>query len=274
MILFAPPDGSRTRGCSRTGHDFAERGFCRLVERAGEADRRRPFLGGDTVGHGHGLGVSGLLRDTPELLVGCDLEVLEREGERGELARRVGMKLPVSPSLNPVGSRLPLVGLGEKPVMPTGAPSPPYGAYGALVGAFAGGMGSVSVLARLLGRRGPEQTPLNLVVLGLAAFKAARTVSHDEVTSFIRRPFVKGEPDEPDAEEPLESGDVRQALGELLTCTRCTGVWTAAGVVTIDVLAPRLGRVAIWSLALAAVNDWLEAGFAALTAKANVLEQA
>jgi hypothetical protein len=43
--------------------------------------------------------------------------------------------------------------------------------------------------------------------------------------------------------------------------------------VATDVLAPRLGRVLTWSLALAAANDWIAAGFAALTAKANALEQ-
>jgi hypothetical protein len=154
-----------------------------------------------------------------------------------------------------------------------GSQPPPHRAYAGLVATFAGGMTSASALAHLLRREGPEPTPLHLVLLALATFKVARTVSRDDVTSFIREPFVQGEPSEPEAEEPVETGDVRQAIGELLTCTRCTGVWSAASIATLDVLAPRLGRLAIWSLALAGANDWLEAGFAALTAKANALER-
>jgi hypothetical protein len=158
--------------------------------------------------------------------------------------------------------------------MPGSRRQPPHAAYAALVAVFAGGIASTTVAARRLRRRGPEPTVLHFALLGLATFKASRTLAGDEVTSFIRAPFVQGTPSEPEAEEAIETGDARQAVGELLTCSRCVGVWTAASLVATDVLAPRLGRVLVWSLALAAVNDWTAAGFAALTAKANALEQA
>lgn len=48
----------------------------------------------------------------------------------------------------------------------------------------------------------------------------------------------------------------------------------AACLVTTQILAPRLGRLLTWSVGAAALNDFLQAGFAALTAKANQLEQA
>ena len=38
-------------------------------------------------------------------------------------------------------------------------------------------------------------------------------------------------------------------------------------------LAPRTARLLTWSLAASAANDFLQAGFAALTAKSNELEQ-
>ena len=66
---------------------------------------------------------------------------------------------------------------------------------------------------------------------------------------------------------------MRQAIGELVTCSRCIGTWVAAGLSATQVLAPRFGRILTWSLAAAGVNDWLQAGFAALTNKANELEQ-
>jgi hypothetical protein len=75
------------------------------------------------------------------------------------------------------------------------------------------------------------------------------------------------------AEPPVETGDFRQAIGELVTCSRCGGTWAAAGLAVSQILAPRSGRLLTWSLAAAGVNDWLQAGFTALTSKANELEQ-
>jgi hypothetical protein len=150
--------------------------------------------------------------------------------------------------------------------------SPPYGAYGAIMAAFVGGLGGASLLARALGRDPREDTALDLVVLSAATFKAARTVAHDEVTSFLRAPFVEGEAHE-GGEDPVGSGDFRQAVGELVTCSRCIGTWAAAGLAATQILAPRTGRLLTWSLAAAGANDVLQACFAALRNKSNELEQ-
>jgi hypothetical protein len=150
--------------------------------------------------------------------------------------------------------------------------SPPYEAYAAITGAFVGGLGLAGLAARALDRNPACQTPLDFVVLSAASFKAARTLARDEVTSFLRDPFVKGEAHEGD-EDPVESGDFRQAIGELVTCSRCGGTWAAAALATTQILAPRFGRLLTWSLAAAAANDWLAAGFAVLAHKANELEQ-
>jgi hypothetical protein len=40
------------------------------------------------------------------------------------------------------------------------------------------------------------------------------------------------------------------------------------------VVAPRFGRLLTWSLGAAGVNDFLQAGFAAVTDKANEVEEA
>jgi hypothetical protein len=150
--------------------------------------------------------------------------------------------------------------------------SPPHRAYAEIMGTFVGGLALAGALAHLLDRDPRDHDTLDLVVLGLASFKAARTISRDEVTSFIREPFVEGEAHEGD-EDPIESGDMRQAIGELVTCSRCIGTWVAAGLGTTQILAPRFGRILTWTLAAAGVNDWLQAGFAALSHKANELEQ-
>jgi hypothetical protein len=140
------------------------------------------------------------------------------------------------------------------------------------MGTFVGGIGLAGVAARVFDRNPACQTPLDFVVLSVASFKAARTLASDEVTSFLREPFVRGKAHEGD-EEPLRTGDYRQAIGELVTCSRCGGTWAAAGLAVSQILAPRFGRLLTWSLAAAGANDWLQAGFAALTNKANALEE-
>jgi Protein of unknown function (DUF1360) len=147
---------------------------------------------------------------------------------------------------------------------------PPSAAYAGIMGAFAAGLAGAGALAGLLGREPAGRRALDLAVLGTATFKAARTLSRDEVTSFIREPFVEGDAHE-GAENPVHTGDLRQAIGELVTCSRCVGTWVAAGLTTTQVVAPRFGRLLTWTLAAAGVNDWLQAGFAALAHGANAL---
>jgi Protein of unknown function (DUF1360) len=151
-------------------------------------------------------------------------------------------------------------------VAPETRRSPPYGAYAAITFAFGGSLAAAAALARLLGRDPREGTTLDLVVLSAATFKAARTIARDEVTSFLRAPFVEGEAHAGD-EEAKETGDLQQAIGELVTCSRCIGTWAAAGLASTQILAPRVGRLLTWTLAAAGANDFLQAGFAALTQK-------
>jgi hypothetical protein len=92
------------------------------------------------------------------------------------------------------------------------------------------------------------------------------------VTSFLREPFVEGRARE-GAEDPVETGDLRQAVGELVTCSRCVGTWIAAGLAGTQIIAPQFGRLLTWTLATAGANDVLQAGFSALTSKTNELEQ-
>jgi hypothetical protein len=150
--------------------------------------------------------------------------------------------------------------------------APPYEAYAAILGVFVGGLGIAGVAARIFDRNPACQSPLDLVVLSAATFKAARTLAHDEVTSFLREPFVEGEAHEGD-EDPVRTGDYRQAIGELVTCSRCVGTWVAAGMGATQIVAPRFGRLLTWSLGAAGLNDFLQAGFAALTNKSNEIEE-
>jgi len=145
---------------------------------------------------------------------------------------------------------------------------PPYESYAAIMGTFVGGLVVAGAVARALDRDPQCHTALDFAVLGAAAFKAAHTLSHDEVTSFVRQPFVRGDAHSGEGEEPVQGG-MEQAIGELVTCSRCAGTWVAAGLAVTQVIAPRFGRLLTWSLGAAAANDFLQAGFTALTEKAN-----
>jgi hypothetical protein len=149
-------------------------------------------------------------------------------------------------------------------------PDRPYGAYAVLTGIFSGGVALVAAGARRRAFR--PYTALDVALLSLATFKVARTVARDNVTSFIREPFVEEVREAPDEEHPVPTGDIRQAVGELVTCTRCVGTWAAAAITATEVLAPSFGRIMVRSLALGGANDWLQAGFAALTADATRLQ--
>ena len=150
---------------------------------------------------------------------------------------------------------------------------PPYRAYATIVGAFTAGLGAVSGMAAARNRPHFEMAPIDLALLGLATFKASRTVARDKVTSFVREPFVEGEAYDGEDEKPTHETEMKQAIGELVTCTRCIGTWIGAGLASTQILAPRTGRLLTSVLAAGAVNDFLLAGFSALTAKANELEQ-
>lgn len=91
------------------------------------------------------------------------------------------------------------------------------------------------------------------------------------MTSFLREPFVEGEAYDGD-EEPAGEG-LQRAIGELVTCTRCVGTWVAAGLGTAQVVTPRFGRLLTWTLAAAAANDFLQAGFVALTKESETLSE-
>jgi hypothetical protein len=144
---------------------------------------------------------------------------------------------------------------------------PPYQAYATIAGAFFGGLATVAALSR----RQPPNSPLEFAALAAATFKVSRTLSRERVGSFVRQPFVEGDADTGEDEQPAGSG-FQRAIGELITCPRCLGTWSAAALVSTEMLSPRLGRLLTWSLGASAANDFLQAGFAALCAKSNELQ--
>jgi Protein of unknown function (DUF1360) len=134
---------------------------------------------------------------------------------------------------------------------------PPYPEYAALTGAFGAVLGCFLLLAR---GRLPERIGFGDVArIGLSSYKIGRLVAKDEVTSWVRVPVTRDE----EATEPKPEGPAR-ALGELLTCPYCVGVWTAAGLSYALVLFPRETRVVTTIFSAQALADFLNAAFVKL----------
>jgi hypothetical protein len=135
--------------------------------------------------------------------------------------------------------------------------------YAALSAGWAALLGAVLVAARDKGDE-PVQS-IEILPIGLASFALAKLVAKEKVDAWVREPFVEEHASGP---EPKGSG-VRYAVGELITCTRCVGVWSALGLTALRVIRPREARVVNAVLGASAVNDVAQAGFSWLCAKAN-----
>ena len=109
-------------------------------------------------------------------------------------------------------------------------------------------------------RRLPERISLtDTVRIGLASYKVGRLIAKDRVTSFVRAPLTE----DPEATEPKGDGPAR-ALGELVTCPHCIGLWAASGVTYSLILFPRQTRLVTTIFGGQAIADFLNAAFVRL----------
>ncbi len=130
----------------------------------------------------------------------------------------------------------------------------PLPEYATLVTVFSAALGGFLVLGR---NRVPERIGLgDLARVGVASYKIGRLVAKDEVTSWVRAPVTRDE----DAQEPEREGMAR-ALGELVTCPYCIGLWVSAGLTAALAVRPRETRLVTTVFAAQAVADFLNAAF-------------
>jgi hypothetical protein len=133
----------------------------------------------------------------------------------------------------------------------------PLPEYAAITAAFGGVLGGFLLLA---GGRLPDRIAFGDVVrVGLASYKMGRLVAKDEVTSWVRAPVTRDE----ETTEPKPRG-MERALGELVTCPYCIGLWIASGLSYALVLFPRQTRLVTSIFGAQAVADFLNAAFVKL----------
>jgi hypothetical protein len=136
--------------------------------------------------------------------------------------------------------------------------------YAALNAVFAALLAGVVLAARERNREREPLTSHELAVTGAATFALAKVIARERIGTWVREPFV----DEDDGRRPRGTR-LRHAVGELLTCTRCVGAWSALGLVGLRLVSPPTGRVVNDVLAVSAMNDWLQASFKLLCSKTN-----
>jgi hypothetical protein len=121
----------------------------------------------------------------------------------------------------------------------------PLGGYAVLTGAFLALGGGFAAWLRASGRELPERVaPGDLALITVATHKVSRLVAKDRVTSAVRAPFTRYEDDAGAGEvsEVPRGRGLRRAVGELLVCPYCLGLWIAAAFNAGLVVAPRATR--------------------------------
>ena len=128
-----------------------------------------------------------------------------------------------------------------------------------------------AVIAGARMRKGDEEpVPVReLLPMSAATFALSKVIAREKIGTWVRDPFVEQE----GGERRPRGRRLRRAVGELVTCTRCVGAWSALGIVGLRALDPPAGRFVTNVLAASAVNDWLQAAFKLLTSETNALER-
>ena len=124
----------------------------------------------------------------------------------------------------------------------------PLGGYAVLMGSFGAAAAAFAAWLRSSGREIPERVPPgDLALMTVATHKASRLIAKDRVTSTVRAPFTRFEDDAGPSEvsevsEAARGRGLRRAIGELIICPYCLGLWVAAAFAAGFVVAPRPTR--------------------------------
>jgi hypothetical protein len=124
----------------------------------------------------------------------------------------------------------------------------PLGGYAVLMASFGAMVGAFAAWLRASDRELPERIGASdLALITVATHKSSRLIAKDRVSSTIRAPFTRYEDDAGPSEvtEEARGTGLRRAVGELVVCPYCLGLWIAAGFSASLVIAPRPTRWAM-----------------------------
>jgi hypothetical protein len=149
-------------------------------------------------------------------------------------------------------------------------PKPLFG-YALLTAAFNAGAAAY-VAAHRRSRRGlPSSLPAgDYALLTLATQKLSRLISKDRVTSFARSPFTRytGEAGPSEVSEEARGSGLQLAVGELLVCPYCVGLWVSAAFVGGYIARPDVTRMVAAPFAVLSGADFLQQAWVVLQEQA------
>jgi hypothetical protein len=118
----------------------------------------------------------------------------------------------------------------------------PLGSYAVLMASFLAACAGFAGWLRATERELPERVELgDLALVTVATQKASRLISRDRVTSTIRAPFTRFQDDAGPGEvdEAARGHGLQRAIGELLVCPYCLGMWISSAFAAGLIVAPR-----------------------------------
>jgi Protein of unknown function (DUF1360) len=126
---------------------------------------------------------------------------------------------------------------------------------------FNAAMAAGLVGARRRGHELPERIDgRDIVLTGVATHKLSRLIAKDKIMAVARAPFTEyQQPGGPaEVEERPRGQGVRRAVGELLVCPYCLGMWVSGAFNLGLVVAPRATRFAASVLTGLTISDFLQ----------------
>lgn len=147
---------------------------------------------------------------------------------------------------------------------------PPFLPYLGFMAIFGTLIAAALAVARRQGRELPEQVNAGeLLLIGTASHKLARLLSKDKVTSPLRAPFteLEGSGGPAEFEERSRGTGVRKAIGELLICPFCLGLWVVAAFSIGLLFAPRTTRFVASLFTALTVSDFFQIAYKAAEEK-------
>jgi len=144
----------------------------------------------------------------------------------------------------------------------------PLGGYATTMTVYGGTVAALAAAVMARGKSVPDGLAAgDLVLCAASTHKLSRLIAKDPVTSPLRAPFTsyKGTQGPAELTEDVRGEGGQKAIGELLTCPFCTGMWLATGFTAGLLLLPRTTRLAMGALTaltgadiLQFVHAWLE----------------
>jgi hypothetical protein len=114
-----------------------------------------------------------------------------------------------------------------------------------------------------LGRLPHDIKTLDLLLLVFASARLMDIITTDEIMMWLREPFVQTEKVEIAGRQVLVRGGrgqgLRKAIGEMLSCPWCTGVWVAAGLAYLYFLIPKIIWLFILVFAISEIGSLIQA---------------